>query len=124
MFNPFEYFEYYKVYERIAHILRTELEEEELDDARRRQVQTEIGILEESMRTIANTIEHYTPIYPPPKYSALKQSDDRAFLHCRYILGLTMEQTAEQMHISRDTAYRIRRRIAQTSIPYGSKPRA
>lgn len=123
MFNPFEYFEYYRVYERIAQILRAELEED-IDAQRRCQVLTEIGILEESMRSIAHTIEHYTPVYPPPKYSALKQSDDRAFLHCRYILGLTMEQTAEKMHVSRDTAYRIRRRIAQTSIPYGSKPRA
>jgi hypothetical protein len=120
MYNPFEYFEYYKVYERISQILRCELQEPSLDPHRREQIHTELSILEESMQTISNAIDNYTPKFPPPKYNLLKQSDGRAFLRCRYVLGMTMEQTAEQMHVSRDTAYRIRRRIAQTAFAYGS----
>ncbi len=123
MYNPFEYFEYYKVYERICRILQSELQDPCLDDARRQQILTELELLKLSMQSICTAIQGYTPKFPPPKYSLLKQADDRAFLHCRYILGLTMEQTAEQMHISRDTAYRIRRRIAQTGIPYGAVPK-
>ncbi len=123
MYNPFEYFEYYKVYERICHILQSELQESCIDDARRQQIMAEIGLIKESMQAILASIQDYAPKFPPPKYSLLKQADDRAFLHCRYILGLTMEETAEQMHVSRDTAYRIRRRIAQTGIPYGAVPK-
>ena len=39
-------------------------------------------------------------------------ADEQLYLDCRYIQGMTIEETAEAMAISRDTAYRIRRRIA------------
>jgi hypothetical protein len=123
MYNPFEYFEYYKVYERIYQILQAELHASDTPETRRQQITAELQLLTASMQSICDAIAGYVPKFPPPKYSPLKQADDRTFLHCRYILGLTMEQTAEQMHISRDTAYRIRRRIAQTYRPYGSLPR-
>ncbi len=123
MYNPFEYFEYYKVYERICQILQNELRNDCVDDARRQQILTELDLLKGTMQGICAAIQAYTPKFPPPKYSVWKLADDRAFLHCRYILGLTMEQTAEQMHVSRDTAYRIRRRIAQTANEYGSVPK-
>ncbi len=123
MYNPFEYFEYYRIYQRIAEILRRELQETEADEDRRNQIHTELSIIDQSLKTISDSIDNYAPKCPPPKYSEGKKMDDRAFLRCRYVLGLTMEETAEQMHVSRDTAYRIRRRIAQTALPYGTRPK-
>ncbi len=123
MYNPFEYFEYYHIYQRIAEILRRELQEMEVDEERRTQIHTELAIIDQSLKTISDSIDSYAPKFPPPKYNSAKQMADRAFLRCRYVLGLTMEETAEQMGISRDTAYRIRRRIAQTALPYGTIPR-
>ncbi len=49
---------------------------------------------------------------------AQRLGDERLFLAYRYIYGLTMESTAAAMHISRDTVYRIRRRIeARGAVP-------
>ena len=113
MNNPLSYFENFGICLRLA-----EMKREELSAATRRrdiqkqlEIETELAFLERSMQKIERAIDCYTPQIASAKYSAAKQADDRIFLRYRYVLGLTMEETAEKMNISRDTAYRIRRRI-------------
>ena len=49
---------------------------------------------------------------------ALRRADERLFLAYHYICGLTMEKTALAMCVSRDSVYRIRRRVvARGEIP-------
>lgn len=45
-----------------------------------------------------------------------KRSDEKHFLECRYLQGLTVEKTAEVLCVSRDTAFRIRRRLAAKEL--------
>lgn len=61
--------------------------------------------------SIERNLENYIPYALPPKhyYRALEERD---FLFYRYIKGFTMLQVAELMCVSRDTVYRIQRRIA------------
>ena len=44
-------------------------------------------------------------------------TDEKEFIHLHCIEGKSVEQTADCMCISRDTAYRIRRRLCQKEAP-------
>ncbi len=68
--------------------------------------------IEREKREIEDSLTRYVP-YPlaaRPYYRALEEQE---FLFYRCIKGLTMKQTAQLMCVSRDTVYRIRRRIAK-----------
>jgi hypothetical protein len=43
-------------------------------------------------------------------------SDEKEFIHLHCIQGISVEQAAERMCISRDTAYRIRRRLCAKEV--------
>lgn len=44
-------------------------------------------------------------------------TDEKEFIHLHCIEGISVEQTADRMCISRDTAYRIRRRLCKKEAP-------
>lgn len=73
------------------------------------------------MREIELAIQSYVP---PRLFGKEKQQaiEEQLFLQCRYLRGLTLEKTAEALHVSRDTVYRIRRRIAAKDLPSTALP--
>jgi len=104
------YFQGYKVLRKRSELKKLELKLLGSDNPRSSKAQQEISDCEGKMKEIENAIESYVPDgVTTREFNRL--SDERMFLECRYLMGLTMEQTAEAMYISRDTAYRIRRRI-------------
>ena len=64
------------------------------------------------MAEIEDSLKHYIPYDLPPRlhYKAL---EEREFLFYRCIKGFTLCATAELMGVSRDTVYRIRRRLTR-----------
>lgn len=88
-------------------------------DADVHSLESELLRCKEEQRQIEDSLAHYIP-YPlaaRPYYKALEEQE---FLFYRCIKGLTMRKTAELMCISRDTAYRIRRRIAESEGRFAS----
>ena len=73
-------------------------------------IQTSIKMLEDRLCLALKELDIMVEGAKNPK-DASRLSDERLFLTYRYLHDLTMEQTAEAMHVSRDTVYRIRRRI-------------
>ena len=65
-------------------------------------------------REIEESLTRYVP-YPLTARHHYRATEEQEFLFYRCIKGLTMKKTAELMCVSRDTAYRIRRRIANGS---------
>lgn len=102
-----KYFEKYITCKKKLNICEYELRQAEKE--RRKNIvdslENEIKQLESHMSEIKATIDSYNP----DDYN--EYTDEKLFLRCRYIDGLTMEQTAEIMHVSRNTAYRIKRKI-------------
>lgn len=70
-----------------------------------------ISELESSLGETEKELDSYVASAPTPREAA-KRADERLFLTYRYVHNMTMEETAEEMCVSRDTVYRIRRRIA------------
>ncbi len=66
--------------------------------------------LRASILKVDDMLEHYVAAASTPK-EASKRAQEQLYLCLRYQQEMTMEQTAEAMDVSRDTAYRIRRRI-------------
>ena len=62
-------------------------------------------------------LENYIGSDLSPREAAM-QADEKLFLSYRYIYGMTMMETAHAMSVSRDTVYRIRRRILARKFPY------
>ena len=64
------------------------------------------------MDCIEADLARYIPFDLPPRvhYRAM---EEREFLYLRCIKGLTLMKTAELLNVSRDTVYRIRRRLAR-----------
>ena len=77
-------------------------------------IQTSIKMLEDRLCLALKELDVMVESAKSPK-EACKLSDERLFLTYRYLHDLTMEQTAEAMNVSRDTVYRIRRRIIARS---------
>ena len=73
-------------------------------------IRTSIKTLEDRLSCALRELDHMVESAKDPR-EACRLSDERLFLTYRYFHGMTMEQTAEAMHVSRDTVYRIRRRI-------------
>lgn len=81
------------------------------DDSRVAPVIHAISELEISLEDTENELDSYVANASTPREAA-KRADEKLFLTYRYIHNMTMEETAEEMCVSRDTVYRIRRRIA------------
>ena len=77
---------------------------------RKAALEADIDRLEQSIYFAELLLAHYDSIVTSPK-DALRRAEERHFLACHYINGLSMEASASAMNISRDTVYRIRRRI-------------
>ena len=105
-------FEKYRVDRRVLDLYRDELAS--LDPASRRRTALEeaIRIAERNVHAAERLLAHYGDGVLSPR-EALRYADERLFLAYRYLYGLTMEATAIEMNISRDTVYRIRRRIVE-----------
>ena len=67
---------------------------------------------------IEDGIRHYLPQERGFRSSRdrFKLADEQLYLDCRYLQDMTIEETADAMAVSRDTAYRIRRRIAAKEL--------
>ncbi len=80
------------------------------DDTRVRPVSDAISELEISLGTTDRELESYVASATTPRETS-KRLDEKLFLTYRYVHGMTMDETAEEMSVSRDTVYRIRRRL-------------
>jgi DNA-directed RNA polymerase specialized sigma subunit len=67
--------------------------------------------LEDSLAEAERSLNEYVKSASTPREAA-KRLDEKLFLTYRYMHGMTMEETAEEMSVSRDTVYRIKRRLA------------
>lgn len=106
MYN-LNYFEKYITCKKTLNICEYELRQAE-KERRNNIIESlvcEIDELKSQMSEIKAVIDNYNP----NDYKDF--TDERLFLRCRYVDGLTMEQIAEVMHVSRNTAYRIKRKI-------------
>ena len=110
-------FEKYRVDLRVLEIYRDELATL-AEHSHRRTVLTEaIRQVEQHLHAAERLLAHYGDGILSPRL-ALQYADERLFLAYRYLYGLTMEATALEMGISRDTVYRIRRRVvARGAVP-------
>ena len=84
------------------------------DNARRAALLAEITELESRLGEIRDALDTYQSDNLSPNGShreAKRLLDERMFIECHFINGLTMEQSAEAMEISRDTVFRISRRV-------------
>ena len=86
----------------LDHELKTADSEEKIN-----LLKIEINKIKLDMTEIENAVNNY---------KNQKHSDERLFLRCRYIDGYTIEKTAAVLNISRDTAYRINRRVKEMLI--------
>lgn len=110
-------FEKYRVDRRLLELYRNELRS--LSDHSRYRPSIEEAILhiERIVHATERILAHYGEGALTHR-EALRFADERLFLAYRYLYGLTMEATASEMGISRDTVYRIRRRIiAKGAVP-------
>ncbi len=82
-----------------------------------------LRIAADELRASVNSVDCFLDDYlndsDCPK-EAEKRAQEQLYLKLRYRQNLTMEATAEAMEISRDTAYRIRRRIIDRGDVFGS----
>ncbi len=69
----------------------------------------------DDLRSSINDVEHFLDNYvssaSDPR-EAGKRAQEMLFISLRYRQDMSIEATAEAMGVSRDTAYRVRRRIA------------
>ena len=100
----FSYFNKYILYKKRRDICQFEITQAGDNTS---ELRHELRQLENSMSEIKSVIDDYAP----NRNDENNFADERLFLRCRYIDGLTMEKTAEMMSISRNTVYRIKKKI-------------
>lgn len=90
----------------------------ELEAERIRMLLERKDLCYKQLAEIEDAIRHYIPEKPAFRSSRARYrlADEQMYLDCRYLQGMTIEETADAMAISRDTAYRIRRRIAEKEL--------
>ena len=96
------YFNKYILYKKRHDICKFEIRQTDTEALR-----CELRQLENSMAEIKSVIDDYAP----NNNNTHNFANERLFLRCRYINGMTMEETAEIMEISRNTVYRIKKKI-------------
>jgi|GEM_PF-1310070 len=72
--------------------------------------------LEKEVKEAEDKFERYIPDDADPR-ETMKFADEKLFLSYRYICGMTMLETAFAMCVSKDTVYRIRRRVLTRNPP-------
>lgn len=91
-------------------ILENELNEarRDFDDARIAECRSALAALDADLERLERLADTYAPSDARP-YKGSSFGAERAFCRCRYILGLSLEKTAELMDVSRATVFRISR---------------
>ena len=74
------------------------------------QLRASADVLRYSIRNAEEMLDNYYLSSQSPK-DAERRTQEQLFLTLRYRQNRTIEDAASAMHVSRDTAYRIRRRI-------------
>ncbi len=105
-------FEKYKIDRRLLDSYLCELNTLPASSPRHFSLCKTIDLLEKNLRSTEQLLNRYNSSPLTPK-EAVQRSEERLFLTYHYIRCMTMEETAEEMRISRDTVYRIRRRILE-----------
>ncbi len=119
MNNWISYFEQYHTDKKLYEMLCIKLESE-LRTGRQSKYSEQIrlkALLEKQVLTAEKRLENYVEEGLAPS-EVVKQSEEKMFLYYRYACGMSMFETARAMSISRDTVYRIRRRILKRHFPY------
>lgn len=75
-----------------------------------------ISAIKQKISETEHKLEHYIPA-DAPKSEISRLADEKLFLSLRYICGMSMLETASAMCVSRDTVYRIRRRVLTRKLP-------
>lgn len=70
----------------------------------------QVDALRDKLRAFNLELESYVPADCPPGIRR-RMLQEREFIKYYYVMGFTMDKTAECMDLSRDTVYRIRTRI-------------
>lgn len=112
MKNWINLFEKYRVDRRLLDIHRDKLDSLSDSSPRRLGLMAEITRIERSLHAAERLLSHYGDRAATDR-EAVRLADERLFLAYRYINDMTMEAIADEMCVSRDTVYRIRRRILQ-----------
>lgn len=117
MANWINLFEKYRIDRRLLELHREELAPLSPNAPRRPSLEASVHRLEHDVHAAERVLARYGEGADSAR-DALRRADERLFLAYHYIRGLTMEDTALKMCLSRDSVYRIRRRIiARGEIP-------
>ncbi len=111
--NWISYFEKYNSDRKLLEAINLEIDRIEhsaLGTGRLPQLRSAAQSLQQSILQVDSLLDNYVAAASTPK-DAAKRAQEHLYLCLRYQQELTMEATAEAMDISRDTVYRIRRRI-------------
>lgn len=115
------YYEQYPLYKRELAALDGRLQilarDGNADPAERAWILRRADELRGKMEGIRRTLARHAAPPDAERRESLRLTDERLFLECRYIQGMTVEKAAEAMCVSRDTAFRIRRRLAEKEMP-------
>ena len=88
----------------------------EFNDTRMAMLKDKIAGLESTAAEIEYTADNYTPLDVRP-YRGNTFWLERSYLRCRFIVGASVERTAELMKISVSTAYRLGRYMMKVIEP-------
>lgn len=113
--NWIDLFEYYKEIRNALSRHIDALEELDSNSSDFKIVVEKADVEEAYIKLIEDLLKNYIDWGATAK-DIKRQSDEQLFLKLRYVQDLTIDETAEAMFISRDTAYRIRRRITRRPI--------
>ena len=110
-------FEKYRIDRRMYELYCHEYISLHQSSPRKAALEADMTRLERSICCAEILLSHYDSVVTSPR-DALQRAEERLYLAFHYVNGLPIESTANAMGVSRDTAYRIRRRImARGEIP-------
>ncbi len=110
MANWINLFEKYRIDKRLLELRLCELSALSQSSPKRPPLESIIQQLQHDLHAAERILSRYGDAAISAQ-DALRRADERLFLAFHYIRGLTMEETASQMCLSRDSIYRIRRRV-------------
>lgn len=76
----------------------------------------DVASITHRVKEAEDKLDRYIPDDAPP-HEICRLADEKLFLSLRYICGMTMIEAAYAMCVSRDTVYRIRRRVLGRKLP-------
>lgn len=117
MANWINLFEKYRIDKRLLELRLCELGALSKSSPKRPPLEAMVQQIQYDLHAAERVLSRYGDAASSAR-DALQRADERLFLAFHYIRGLTMEETATEMCISRDSVYRIRRRVlARGEIP-------